>query len=95
MKLGKGEPEFDDYPESGPVSLAEARRMVFVYRHLVRLEQELFDTLAKMIPTMPREAQREAEKANLPVISSHVTRFRERLDYWISRERELERKKRD
>jgi len=42
-------------------SLAEARRWVAAYRHLVKLEQELFDLLAKVIPTMPREAQREAE----------------------------------
>ena len=41
-------------------SLAEARRWVAVYGHLVQLEQQLFDLLAKMIPSMPQEAQREA-----------------------------------
>jgi len=80
-------------PESE--SLAEARRWVGVYRHLVKLEQELFDMLARMIPTMPREAQREAEATNLPVLASQVERFRHRLDYWIQRQRELERKERD
>jgi len=80
-------------PESE--SLAEARRWVAVYRHLVKLEQELFDMLARMIPTMPREAQREAEATNLPVLASQVERFRHRLDYWIQRQRELERKERD
>jgi len=80
-------------PESE--SLAEARRWVAVYRHLVKLEQELFDMLARMIPTMPREAQREAEATNLPVLASQVERFRHRLDYWIQRQRELEGKERD
>ena len=70
-------------------SLAEARRWIAVYSHLVRLEQELFDLLAKMIPTMPKEAQHEAEETNLPVLASQVERFRHRLDYWVKREREL------
>ena len=74
------------------ISNAEVRRWVGIYRHLVGLEQELFDTLARMIPSMPKEAQREAEEANLPAISSHAARFRERLDYWVERERELEEK---
>jgi len=77
-------------PESE--SLAEARRWVVVYRHLVKLEQELFDLLAKVIPTMPREAQREAEETNLPVLASQVERFRHRLDYWVKRQHELEQK---
>ena len=75
-------------PESQ--SLAEARRWTAVYRHLVKLEQELFDILAGMIPTMPQEAQREAEATNLPVIASQVERFRHRLDYWVKREQELQ-----
>jgi hypothetical protein len=78
-------------PESE--SLAEARRWVVVYGHLVKLEQELFDLLAKVIPTMPREAQREAEETNLPVLASQVERFRHRLDYWVKREHELEPKR--
>ena len=73
-------------------SLAEARRWIAVYRHLVKLEQELFDLLAKVIPTMPREAQREAEATNLPVIASQVERFRHRLDYWVERQHDLEHK---
>ena len=76
-------------PESQ--SLAEARRWTAVYRHLVRLEQELFDMLARMIPTMPQEAQREAEATNLPVIASQVERFRHRLDYWVKREEALQK----
>ena len=71
-------------------SLAEARRWIAVYRHLVRLEQELLDMLARMIPTMPEEAQREAEATNLPVLASQVERFRHRLDYWVMREEELQ-----
>jgi len=73
-------------------SLAEARRWVAVYHHLVNLEQELFDLLARMIPTMPQEAQKEAELTNLPVRASRVERFRHRLDYWTTRRDELETK---
>src|SRR5437899_988324 len=73
-------------------SLAEARRWVAVYHHLVNLEQELFDLLARMIPTMPQEAQKEAELTNLPVLASQVERFRHRLDYWTTRRDELETK---
>ena len=71
-------------------SLAEARRWIVVYSHLTKLEQELFDLLAKMIPTMPKEAQREAQETNLPVLASQLERFRHRLDYWVNRERELQ-----
>lgn len=76
-------------PESQ--SQAEARRWVIVYRHLVNLEQHLFDALAGMIPSMPSEAQREAEKTNLPVLASQVERFRHRLDYWVKRQTDLAR----
>jgi len=72
-------------------SLEDARHWVGVYRHLVVLEQQLFDVLAKMIPNMPGEAQREAEQTNLPVIASQVERFRHRLDYWSKRQHELEK----
>jgi hypothetical protein len=74
-------------PESD--SLAQARHWVTVYGHLVNLEQQLFDLLAQLIPSMPREAQREAEETNLPVLASQVERFRHRLDYWVRREQEL------
>jgi hypothetical protein len=72
-------------------SLADARRWVAVYHHLVSLEQELFDVLARMIPGMPPDAQIEAEKTNLPVIASQVERFRHRLEFWQRRRYELER----
>jgi hypothetical protein len=58
----------------------------------VTLEQELFDVLARMIPNMPTEAQREAEKTNLPVLASQVERYRHRLDYWVKRKAALENK---
>jgi hypothetical protein len=63
---------------------------VAVYGHLVNLEQELFDVLARMIPRMPADAIREAEETNLPVLASQVERFRHRLDFWSKRRRELE-----
>ena len=73
-------------------SLEEARRWVSVYSHLVHLEQQLFDALARMIPEMPSEAQREAEQTNLPVIASQVERFRYRLAYWSKRKGDLEQR---
>ena len=75
-------------PESN--SLQEAQHWVVVYRHLVKLETELFDVLAGMIPTMPSEAQLEAEQTNLPVLASQVERFRHRLEYWQKRRDELD-----
>jgi hypothetical protein len=42
---------------------------------------------------MPEEAQREAEKTNLPVLATQLARFRHRLEYWIKREEELDHKK--
>src|SRR2546425_12712609 len=73
-------------------SLEDTRHWVAVYPHLVVLEQQLFDVLAKMIPTMPGEAQREAEPTNLPVLASQAERFRYRLDYWPKRQRALQRR---
>ena len=71
-------------------SLVEARRWVIVYGHLVKLEEELLDLLAGLIPTMPDEAQREAEETNLPLLASQVERFRHRLEFWSGRRAELE-----
>jgi len=75
-------------PESA--SLRDAQRWIAVYRHLVNLEQELFDVMARMIPSMPADAQKEAEETNLPVIASQVERFRHRLDFWTRRRDELD-----
>jgi len=77
-------------PESA--SFHDAQRWVAVYRHLVNLEQELFDVMARMIPSMPADAQKEAEDTNLPVIASQVERFRHRLDFWTKRRDELDLK---
>lgn len=78
----------DENPESG--SLEEARRWAVVYGHLVRLEQELLDLLAGMIPSMPGEAQKEAEQTNLPLLASQMERFKHRLEFWTRRRAELE-----
>jgi len=81
-------PLLGENPESD--SLEEARRWVSVYGHLVKLQQDLLDVLAGMIPTMPDEAQKEAEQTNLPLLASQVERFRHRLDFWSRRRAELE-----
>src|SRR4029077_13489185 len=81
-------PILGENPESD--SLEEARRWVSVYSHLVKLEQDLLDVLAGMIPTMPGEAQMEAEQTNLPVLASQVERFRHRMEFWSRRRAELE-----
>jgi hypothetical protein len=73
-------------------SLENARHWVSVYGHLVSLEQELMDALARMIPNMPPEAKREAEEINLPVLASQMERFRHRFDLWSKRKQELEEK---
>jgi hypothetical protein len=71
-------------------SLVEARHWASVYRSLVALEEQLLDLFASHIPSMPREAQIEAEETNLPVLLAQVERFRHRLQFWVTRERELE-----
>lgn len=71
-------------------SLEEARRWVTVYSHLVKLEQDLMDLMAGMIPKMPDEARKEAEETNLPVLASQIERFRHRLELWSKRRAELE-----
>lgn len=72
------------------MSLETARHWVAVYSHLVELEQQLLDMLARLIAKMPTEAQREAEQTNLPVLASQVERFRHRLYFWSKRKTELE-----
>lgn len=71
-------------------SIEGARHWVAVYGHLVALEQELLDVLARLIPQMPPDARKEAEETNLPVLASQVERFRHRLDFWSKRRKELE-----
>ena len=86
-----GRPMQGEDPSSG--SLGDARRWIAVYHHLVNLEQELFDVLARMIPAMPAEAQGEAERANLPIIASQVERYRHRLELWQRRRDEIEQQR--
>ena len=71
-------------------SLDAAKHWIAVYSHLIDLEQELLDILAKTIPNMPEEARKEAEETNLPVLASQVERFRHRKDFWVKRRHELE-----
>lgn len=71
-------------------SLDEARHWMTVYSHLVTLEQDLLDLMAGLIPRMPDEAQKEAEKTNLPVLASQLERFKHRLEFWTRRRAELE-----
>ena len=78
-------------PESG--SLAEAQRWIAVYHHLVNLEQQLLDLLAKFIPAMPGAARKEAEETNLPVLASQIERFRHRLAFWQKRRDEIEQQR--
>lgn len=74
-------------PESR--SLADAQHWIGVYHQLVQLEQEMLDVLARVIPSMPDEAQKEAEVTNLPVLASQIERFKHRLAYWQQRRDEL------
>jgi len=78
--------------DPGSESVADARHWASVYRSLVALEEQLLDLFASNIPSMPREAQIEAEKTNLPILLTQVERFRHRLDLWVRRERELSAK---
>jgi hypothetical protein len=71
-------------------SLETAKHWIAVYSHLVELEQELLDVLAKTIPNMPGDARKEAEETNLPVLAAQIERFRHRLDFWIKHRREIE-----
>lgn len=72
------------------LSLGEARHWVAVYSHLVRLEQDLLDLLAGILPNMPSDAQQEAEETNLPVLATQLERFKHRLEFWAGRRAELE-----
>ncbi len=71
-------------------SLEDARHWVAVYSHLVRLEQDLLDLLAGIVPRMPEEAQQEAETTNLPVLASQLERFKQRWECGAKRRAELE-----
>ena len=79
--------------DPGSDSLKEAQHWIAVYHHLLSLEQELFDVLARVIPGMPADAQKEAEETNVPVLASQMERFTHRLRYWQKRRRELERQR--
>jgi hypothetical protein len=65
------------------------RRWLRAYAELESLESELLDLLAARAARMSKEARREAEETNLPVLLSQFVRFRKRRDYWQQREREL------
>jgi hypothetical protein len=66
-----------------------AHQWLKAYAELLALEADLLDMIAERMPNMCDEARREAEETNLPVIVTHIERFRHRLEFWRQRKQEL------
>ncbi len=70
-------------------SADEIQRWIVAYSSLLRLERQLLEVFAQVLPNMPPDAQQEAERTNVPILLSQIRRFEHRLEYWKKRKEQL------
>ena len=60
-----------------------------IYTEILGMEENVLKRIGQLMSTQSREAQREVELTNVPVVVAQAERFRQRLGYWETRVREL------
>lgn len=87
---GNSELGMDGEAEPITASLAQARYWQQIYREITAMEELVLDRIHELMARLSPEARREVERTNLPVVTSQLERFKQRLGYWSSRVTELE-----
>lgn len=87
-----GDPTQPMETEGDPASasLEQARYWRAVYLEVLEMEEKVLARITDLMPALSAEGRREVELTNVPVITAHVQRFRDRLAYWTLRVAELE-----
>ena len=60
-----------------------------IYTEILGMEEKVLKRIGQLMSTQSREAQREVELTNVPVVVAQAERFRQRLGYWETRVHEL------
>jgi len=72
-------------------TLGQALYWTQIYSQILVMEESVLDRIRQLMLGQSREARREVELTNVPVVVAQAERFRRRLGYWEARVRELQK----
>jgi hypothetical protein len=73
----------------GHATMEQALYWRQIYTEILGMEENVLKRIGQLMSTQSREAQREVELTNVPVVVAQAERFRQRLGYWETRVHEL------
>ena len=73
----------------GHATMEQALYWRQIYTEILGMEEKVLKRIGQLMSTQSREAQREVELTNVPVVVAQAERFRQRLGYWEARVHEL------
>src|SRR5205807_1864757 len=74
---------------SGSDPLSYVQRGIVVYREMLSFEQEILERMRRWARSRPDSLRRAVEISDIEPMEALVEQFRERLNYWQERERQL------
>jgi len=72
-------------------TLGQALYWTQIYAQILVMEESVLDRIRQLMRRQSREARREVELTNVPVVVAQAERFRRRHGYWEARVRELQK----
>ncbi|MHB8588394.1 MAG: hypothetical protein ACYDA0_06030 [Candidatus Dormibacteraceae bacterium] len=73
----------------GHATMEQALYWRQIYTEILGMEENVLKRIGQLMSTQSREAQREVELTDVPVVVAQAERFRQRLGYWEARVHEL------
>ena len=77
----------DDEPDPATASLELALFWRGIYSEILAMEEAVLERIRQLMATQSRQARREVELTNVPVVVAQADRFRVRLGFWEARVR--------
>ena len=71
-------------------SLEQAQYWSRIYGEILGMEEQVMARIRELMSKQSPQARREVELSNVPVVAAQAERFRQRLEFWRARLRELE-----
>ena len=72
----------DDEPDPATASLELALFWRGIYTEILAMEEAVLERIRQLMATQSRQARREVELTNVPVVVAQADRFRVRLGFW-------------
>ena len=78
--------------EAKPVEATaeQAKRWIGIYEELLRFEEGLLSVSRERVSKLTEVARREAQSSNIGALEADCNRYRQRLEIWRRRLKELE-----